>query len=108
MFEYDIQVEFDEKNLIFSFPDHHDIVSATKVNEFDLHSSFGSGVSISCASMVLNGSVEQKNYMGLNYELWEKSFVFLFDEYPKSDLLIIILDEVEDNLYNDQLGKYQR
>ena len=46
--------------------------------------------------------------MGLNDDLKEKGFALLCVAYPKSDLHIIVGDEVEDNLYNDQFGKYQK
>ena len=46
--------------------------------------------------------------MGLNEDLREKSFALLCVAYPKSDLSILICDEVEDKLYNNQSGKYQK
>ena len=63
---------------------------------------------VSCASMVIDGSVEQEDAMGLNDDLKEKGFALLCVAYPKSDLHIIVGDEVEDNLYNNQFGKYQK
>ena len=41
-------------------------------------------------------------------DLKEKGFALLCVAYPKSDLHIVIGDDVEDNLYNDQFGKYQK
>ena len=58
--------------------------------------------------MIIKGSIVQEDAMGLNDELKEKGFALLCVAYPKSDLHIIIGDEVEDNLYNDQFGKYQK
>ena len=58
--------------------------------------------------MVIDGSVEQEDAMGLNDDLKEKGFALLCVAYPKSDLRIIVGDEVEDNLYNNQFGKYQK
>ena len=40
--------------------------------------------------------------------LKEKGFALLCVAYPKSDLHIIVGDEVEENLYNNQFGKYQK
>ena len=44
----------------------------------------------------------------LNDDLREKGFALLCVAYPKSDLNIVIGKEVEDDLYNDQFGKYQK
>ena len=58
--------------------------------------------------MVVDGSIDQEDAMGLNEDLRGKGFALLCVAYPKSDLHILIGDEVEDNLYNDQFGKYQK
>ena len=84
------------------------IISAAKMNGLDLPSSCCSGVCTDCASMILEGSVDQEDAMGLNDDLREKGFALLCVAYPKSDLNIVIGKEVEDDLYNDQFGKYQK
>ena len=108
MSEYNIKVELEEKTYVFLCPEDKDIVSAAKDNGIDLPNSCCSGVCTSCASMVIEGSVEQEDAMGLNDDLKEKGFALLCVAYPKSDLHIIVGDEVEDNLYNNQFGKYQK
>ena len=108
MSEYNIKVELEEKTYGFLCPEDQDIVSAAKANGIDLPNSCCSGVCTSCASMVIEGSVEQEDAMGLNDDLKEKGFALLCVAYPKSDLHIIIGDEVEDNLYNNQFGQYQK
>ena len=40
--------------------------------------------------MVIEGSVEQEDAMGLNDDLKEKGFALLCVSYPKSDLHIIV------------------
>ena len=108
MSEYNIKVELEEKTYVFLCPEDKDIITAAKENGIDLPSSCCSGVCTSCASMVISGSVEQDDAMGLNDDLKEKGFALLCVAYPKSDLHIVIGDDVEDNLYNDQFGKYQK
>ena len=105
---YNIKVEFEKKTHVFLCPEDKDIISAAKDNGIDLPSSCCSGVCTSCASMVVDGTVEQEDAMGLNDDLKEKGFALLCVAYPKSDLHIIVGDEVEDNLYNNQFGKYQK
>ena len=83
-------------------------VIVLKNNGIDLPSSCCSGVCTDCASMILEGSVDQEDAMGLNDDLREKGFALLCVAYPKSDLNIVIGKEVEDDLYNDQFGKYQK
>ena len=108
MSEYNIKVQFEQKTFNFLCPGDKDIVSAAKINGIDLPNSCCSGVCTSCASIILEGCVEQEDAMGLNDDLREKGFALLCVAYPKSDLCVVIGDEVEDNLYNDQFGKYQK
>ncbi len=108
MSEYNIKVELNKQTYSFLCSEDQDIITAAKANGIDLPSSCCSGVCTSCASMVIDGSIEQEDAMGLNDDLKEKGFALLCVAYPRSDLNIIIGDEVEDNLYNDQFGKYQK
>ncbi len=108
MSEHNIKVELENKTYVFLCPEDQDIISAAKTNGIELPSSCCSGVCTSCASMVISGSLEQENAMGLNDDLKEKGYALLCVAYPKSDLHILIGDEVEDNLYNNQFGQYQK
>ena len=108
MSEYNIKVEFDKKTFSFSCQDDQDIISAASINGIDLPNSCCSGVCTSCASMVIDGSIDQEDAMGLNEDLREKGFALLCVAYPESDLHVVIGDQVEDDLYNDQFGKYQK
>ena len=107
MAEHNIKVEFEQKTFSFSCSDDQDVISAAKINGIDLPHSCCSGVCTSCASRILTGSVEQEDAMGLNEDLRENGFALLCVAYPKSDLHVVIGEQVEDDLYNDQFGKYQ-
>ena len=106
--EYNIKVQFDQKTCSFLCSEDQDVISAAKMNGIELPNSCCSGVCTSCASMILDGSVEQEDAMGLNDDLREKGYALLCVAYPKSDLHVVIGEQVEDNLYNDQFGKYQK
>ena len=106
--EYNIKVKFETKTFSFSCQDDQDIITAANINGIDLPKSCCSGVCTSCASRILEGSVEQEDAMGLNDDLKEKGFALLCVAYPKSDLRVVIGEQVEDDLYNDQFGKYQK
>ena len=88
--EYNIKVQFEQKTFSFLCSEDQDIISAAKMNGIDLPSSCCSGVCTDCASMILEGSVDQEDAMGLNDDLREKGFALLCVAYPKSDLNIII------------------
>ena len=106
--EYNIKVKFEETTLNFLCSEDQDIISAAKSNGIDLPNSCCSGVCTDYASIILEGSLEQEDAMGLNDNLREKGFALLCVAYPKSDLNIAIGKEVEDDLYHDQFGKYQK
>ena len=106
--EYNIKVQIDQNAFSFLCFEDQDVISAAKINGVDLPNSCCSGVCTRCASMILEGSVEQEDAMGLNDDLREKGFALLCVAYPKSDLHIVIGEQVEDDLYNDQFGKYQK
>ena len=106
--EHNIKVQFEQKTFSFLCSEDQDVISAAKINGIDLPNSCCSGVCTSCASIVVDGKVEQEDAMGLNDDLKEKGFALLCVAYPKSDLHIIVGDEVENDLYNNQFGKYQK
>ena len=108
MSEYNIKVQFEQKTFSFSCSEDQDVISAAKMNGIDLPNSCCSGVCTSCASKILEGSVEQEDAMGLNDDLRSNGFALLCVAYPKSDLHVVIGQQVEDDLYNDQFGKYQK
>ena len=108
MSTFNITVDFQNKTYNFSCSDDQDIITAAKNNGLDLPSSCCAGVCTSCASFIKEGTVHQEDAMGLNEDLKEKGFALLCVAFPKSDLHIIVGDDVEDNLYNDQFGKYQQ
>jgi ferredoxin len=108
MSEYNIKVQFEQKTFSFSCSEDQDVISAAKMNGIDLPNSCCSGVCTSCASKILEGSVEQEDAMGLNDDLRSNGFALLCVAYPKSDLHVVIGQQVEDDLYNNQFGKYQK
>ena len=94
--KYKIKVQFEQETFSFLRSNDEDIISEAKKNGIDY------------ASTMLEGSLDQEDAMGLNDDLREKSFALLCVAYPKPDLNIVIGKEVEDDLYNDQFGKYQK
>ena len=89
MSEYNIKIELEKKTYVFLCAEDKDIISAAKANGIDLPSSCCSGVCTSCASIVVDGSVEQEDAMGLNDDLEKKGFALLCVAYPKLSLIHI-------------------
>ena len=56
----------------------------------------------------MEGFVEQEDDMRLNDILINKGFALLCVAYLKLDLDVVIGDQIEDDLYDDQFGKYQK
>ena len=106
MLYYNIKVQFEKKTLRFSRSENQDIISASNINWIDFPNSFCSAIFSSCSSKGLEGPLDQEDTMGLNDDLKEKGFELFCLIHPKSDLIIVKRDQVEDDLYNDQFGKY--
>ena len=106
--EYNIKVQFEQKTFSFLCSEDQDIISVAEINGLDLPRSCFSGVCADCAYTILKGSLEQEDAVELNDDLREKDFALLCVAYSKSDLNIVVGKEVEDDLYNDQFGKYQK
>ena len=62
--EYNIKVQFEQKTFSFLYSEDKNIISAAKMNSIDLPNSFCSGVCTDCASMILEGSLDQKMLWG--------------------------------------------
>ena len=106
--ENNIKVQFEQKTLSFLCSKDQDIISSARMNGIELPNSSCSGVCTNCSLIIIGGSVDQEDSMGLNDDLRGKGFAILCVAYPKSDLNVVIGKEVEDNLYNYQFGKYQK
>ena len=108
MSDYNIKVKFNEETFNFVCPGDQDVNASAKINGIDLPDNCCSGVCKSYASMPMDGSVEKEDAMGLNDDLIEKGFALLCEAHSKLDLCILIGDAVEDNLYDNQFGRYQK
>ena len=105
MHEYNIKVQFKKNTFNYLCSEDQDTFIGAEMNGMDLPSSFCLGVCTDFAPVILEGSLDQEDAVGLNDDLKKRGFVLLCVAYPKSDLNIVVRKEVEDNLYNDQFGK---
>ena len=102
---YNIQVQFEHKILSFLCPEAKDIIATATVNEIDSPNGCCAGVYTSYDSMILEGSIDQEDAIGLNDDFREKGVALLCMAYPKSDLHVVIDDQVKNDLYNNQFGQ---
>ena len=63
MAEYNIKVQFEQNTFSFLCSEDQDIMSAAEMNGMDLPSSCCSGVRTDCASMILEGSLDQEEML---------------------------------------------
>ena len=106
--ENNIKVQFEQKTLSFLCSENQDIISMVEMSGMDLQSSSCSRVCTDCVSTILKESAYQEDAMRLNDDLRTKGIALFCVAYPKSDLNIVMGKEVDDDLYNDQFGKYQK
>ena len=106
--EYNIKVQFEQNTLNYLYSEDQDTFIGAEMNGMDLPGSYCLGVCTDFASMILEGSLDQEDAVGLNDDLKKKGFALLCVAYPKSDLNIVIVKGVEADLHNDKFGKYQK
>ncbi|MGB3297119.1 MAG: 2Fe-2S iron-sulfur cluster-binding protein [Phormidesmis sp.] len=79
------------------------ILSAAQAAGLDLPTSCNSGVCTTCAALILEGSVNQADGMGVGQALQDDGFALLCVALPLSDLKIET--EKEDEVYERQFGQ---
>ncbi|MGI0485247.1 2Fe-2S iron-sulfur cluster-binding protein [Pantanalinema rosaneae CENA516] len=79
---------------------------ANNVAGLDLPSSCTAGVCTTCAALLLEGTVEQGDGMGISPELQAQGYTLLCVAYPRSDLKLET--DKEDTVYHLQFGQFQQ
>ena len=87
-------LEIETKKYVFSFPENQYIIFSNQSYRFHLLSIYCSRLIKNFASMVIDGLVEQQYVIGLNDNLEEKLFAFLYLVFLKS------------YPHNNQFGEY--
>lgn len=84
-------------------PDDQTVLVAAQAAGLDLPTSCSAGVCTTCAAMILEGTVNQADGMGVSPELQADGYALLCVAYPTSDLKIET--EKEDEVYERQFGQ---
>jgi len=103
---YTVQIQHQGQTHTIEVPEDKIILRAANAAGLDLPSSCNAGVCTTCAALLLEGTVEQSDGMGLSPELQQKGYALLCVSYPRSNLKIET--EKEDEVYDLQFGQFQR
>ncbi|AFZ28695.1 MULTISPECIES: 2Fe-2S iron-sulfur cluster-binding protein [Chroococcaceae] len=103
---YTVQIQHQGQTHTIEVPEDKIILRAASAAGLDLPSSCNAGVCTTCAALLLEGTVEQSDGMGLSPELQQKGYALLCVSYPRSNLKIET--EKEDEVYDLQFGQFQR
>lgn len=79
------------------------VLEAAQAAGLDLPTSCSAGVCTTCAALIIEGSVDQTDGMGVSPELQAEGYALLCVAYPTSNLKIET--EKEDEVYARQFGQ---
>lgn len=79
------------------------VLVAAQEAGLDLPTSCNAGVCTTCAAMIIEGTVDQTDGMGVSPELQADGYALLCVAFPRSDLKIET--EKEDEVYERQFGQ---
>jgi len=102
---YSVEIHHQEAVHTVSVPDNITILQAAHDAGVDLPSSCCAGVCTTCASLILEGEVEQEDAMGLGPDLLDQGYALLCVAYPRSD--IKLESNKEEIVYKLQFGQDQ-
>jgi ferredoxin len=85
---YNVEIHHQEKVSTIQVPEDKTILAVAQDAGLDLPTSCGAGVCTTCAALLLNGTVDQADGMGISPELQAEGYALLCVAYPRSDLKI--------------------
>jgi ferredoxin len=99
---YTVEILHEGKTYTIEVPEDRKILEVALEEGIDLPSSCTAGVCTTCAALVLEGSVEQSEGMGVSPELQKEGYALLCVSYPRSNLKIE--SGKEEIVYQKQFG----
>jgi ferredoxin len=85
---YNVEIYHDQNIHTIQVPEDKTILAVAQDAGLDLPTSCGAGVCTTCAALLLNGTVDQADGMGISPELQAEGYALLCVAYPRSDLKI--------------------
>lgn len=102
---YTVEIHHQGNTHTLSVPEDQTVLAAAQEAGLDVPSSCNAGVCTTCAALILEGTVDQTDGMGVSPALQEQGYALLCVSYPRSDLKIET--EKEDTVYQLQFGQFQ-
>jgi len=100
---YNIEIRHQGKTYNIQADEDQTILLSALEAGVELPSSCTAGVCTTCAALVLEGTVEQGDAMGVSKDLQQEGYALLCVAYPRSD--IKLESEKEDAIYQRQFGQ---
>ncbi len=100
---YTVEIHHQDTITTLSVPADQTILEAAQAAGLDLPYSCSAGVCTTCAAMVLEGTVDQTDGMGVSPDLQAEGYALLCVAYPRSNLKIET--GKEDIVYQKQFGQ---
>jgi len=103
---YTVEIQHQGDTYTIQVPADKTILRVACATGLDLPSSCNAGVCTTCAAQISEGTVDQRDGMGVSPELQKQGYALLCVSYPRSDLKI--QTEKEDEVYHLQFGQFQK
>jgi ferredoxin len=100
---YTVEIQHQGQIYTLQVPETETILSAADAAGLSLPNSCNAGVCTTCAGQISEGTVDQRDGMGVSPELQKQGYVLLCVAKPLSDLKIVT--EKEEIVYQLQFGQ---
>jgi ferredoxin len=103
---YSVEIQHEGNSYTIDAPEDLTVLRAAAEAGIDLPNSCNAGVCTTCAAKILEGTVDQRDSMGVSRELQAQGYALLCVSYPRSNLKIECGKEEE--VYELQFGQFQK
>lgn len=100
---YTAEIHHQGQIYVIPVPDNQTVLRAAELAGLSLPTSCGAGVCTTCAALLLAGTVDQSEGMGVSLELQQEGYALLCAAYARSNLKIVT--EKEEEVYQRQFGQ---
>jgi ferredoxin len=102
---YTAEIHHQGQTHTITVAENETVLAAAQNAGLELPTSCGAGVCTTCAALLLEGTVDQSDGMGISPELIQQGYALLCVAHPRSNLKIET--EKEEIVYQKQFGEAQ-